>query len=65
MNSNNLIVGKPTITRYGIGDCEMLERPAGTWITINELHVLLDWIADHDDRDVMLAKIEMIRKETL
>jgi len=51
------------ITRYTVGDCEMLERPTGSYLLVSEIHTLLDWITEHDDLDVMLAKIAIIKEQ--
>lgn len=60
---NDLTEGRPCINRFSIGECEMLNRPSGNWMKINELHAVLDWIVNDDDRDTMLAKIALIREE--
>lgn len=50
----------PHFGRYAVGDCEMLKRDLGSWIHVDDVSNLLDWIAEHDDRDVMLAKIQLL-----
>ena len=50
----------PHFQRYGVGDCEMLPRDLGSWIHVDDVSNLLDWIAEEDDRNVMLAKIKAL-----
>lgn len=60
-NQTGLIVEElPHFERYACGDCEMLKRDLGSWIHVDDVSNLLDWIAEHDDRDVMLAKIKAL-----
>lgn len=58
--SNNLIVGMPTIERFTVGDCEMLLRPLGSWVHIEDISKLIAWISEDDNRDLMLEKLKHI-----
>lgn len=60
--TTNLIVELPKFERYAVGDCEMLERPLGSWVHIEDISNLISWITDNDDRDVMLAKLKMLEE---
>jgi hypothetical protein len=50
------------IYRHSIGDCEMLPRPNGQWMTVSNLCDLIDWLSENDGRDVMLVKIEHLKE---
>lgn len=59
--SNELIDDCPRIARYAIGDCEMLEREYGTWLSRETVQQMLEWVMEHDDRDVMLQKLAYLK----
>lgn len=62
ISQNPNIFGEvPILERYAVGDCEMLIRHHGNWINVDDVSKLLDWLADNDDRDVILEKIKHIQ----
>lgn len=56
-NTNDLLADCPDITLYSVGECEMLERANGAWMTRANVRQLLEWVMDNDDRDVMFEKL--------
>lgn len=62
-NSNSLIVDRPLINRFSVGDCEMLPSPqCGSWVNTRELSALIDRITDDDNATVMLAKLNQLKE---
>ena len=64
-DTSHLIDDCPRIALYGVGDCEMLERENGTWMSRATVRQLLEWVMEHDDRDVMLQKLEYLKDSAL
>lgn len=49
--------------RYGVGDCEMLERNHGNYVEVNDLLAWLDNLTDDDSVSVIFQKIGHLQGE--
>lgn len=52
---------RPEFSRYSVGDCEMLDRPNGTWLRRIDVIEILNWIVDHDEGEIMLERVRCIK----